>query len=84
MFDKGQGERATERGKPCGKTAGHSKGAEGAMRGAVGRWVGAMRGTEGRGGGHEGPGGRAEARWSRLIFIILMYARRGSRGDRTK
>ena len=24
MFDKGQGKGATERGKPCGKTAGHS------------------------------------------------------------
>ena len=54
------------------------------MRGAVGHYGGTRRGTEGRGGGHEGPGGRAEARWSRLIFIIIMYARRESRRDRTK
>ena len=84
MFDKGQGKRALEWGKPCGKTAGHSKGAVGALRGAVGHYGGTRRGTEGRGGGHEGPGGRAEARWDGLIFIIIMYARRGSRRDRTK
>ena len=84
MFDKGQGERATERGKTCGKTAGLSIRAVGALRGAVGHYEGTRRGTEGRGGGHEGPGGRAEARWDGLIFIIIMYARRGSRRDRTK
>ena len=82
MFDKGQGERTTERGKPCGKTAGHSKGAVRALRGAVGR-----NGWMGRGNGHggtewkgaEGPGGRAEARGGGLIFIVIMYARKEGR-----
>ena len=46
MFDKGQGKRALERGKPCGITAGHSIGAVGALRGG-----GIM---EGRGGAQRG------------------------------
>ena len=50
LFDKGQGKRATERGKPCGKTAGHSKGAEGALRGAVGHYGGTRRGRWARNG----------------------------------
>ena len=79
MFDKGQGERATERGKTCGKTAGLSIRAVGALRGAVGHYEGTRRGTEGPGGGHEGPGGRADARGGGLIFMIIMYARKEGR-----
>ena len=51
MFDKGQGKRALERGKPCGKTAGHSIRGGGSSEGRGGAlW----RDEEGRGGAQRG------------------------------
>ena len=51
MFDKCQGKRAIEWGKPCGKTAGHSIRGDGSYEGRGGAlW----RGEEGRGGAQRG------------------------------
>ena len=52
LFDKGQGKRALERGKPCGKTAGH--------------YIRGGGSYEGRGGAlwRDEEGHRGERRWA--------------------
>ncbi|MBR2203863.1 MAG: hypothetical protein IJ914_06710 [Prevotella sp.] len=79
MFDKGQGKRATERGKPCGKAAGHSirgggsyEGRGGALwRDEEGHYGGTRRGRWARNGRE-----REAERILMRVYIIIMYARK--------